>query len=52
MAAEDYLVQLFEEADLCAIHAKRVTLTSNDIDLAMKIRGERRLKPRLRDYRR
>ncbi|RVX10117.1 hypothetical protein CK203_013003 [Vitis vinifera] len=27
LAAEDYLVHLFEDAMLCAIHAKRVTLS-------------------------
>ena len=40
-AAEAYLVGLFEDANLCAIHAKRVTLMPKDIDLARRIRGER-----------
>jgi histone H3 len=40
-AAEAYLVGLFEDANLCAIHAKRVTLMSKDMALAMRIRGER-----------
>ncbi len=38
-AAEDYLVHLFEDANLCAIHAKRVTIMIRDIRLARRIRG-------------
>ena len=38
-AAEAYLVQLFEDSYLCAFHAKRVTLTQRDIQLARRIRG-------------
>jgi histone H3 len=40
-AAEAYLVGLFEDANLCAIHAKRVTIMPKDIQLARRIRGER-----------
>ena len=40
-AAEAYLVSLFEDANLCAIHAKRVTMMPKDIQLARRIRGER-----------
>ena len=40
-AAEAYLVGLFEDTNLCAIHAKRVTIMPKDIQLARKIRGER-----------
>lgn len=40
-AAEAYLVSLFEDANLCAIHAKRVTIMTKDIHLARRIRGER-----------
>ena len=40
-AAEAYLVGLFEDTNLCAIHAKRVTITPKDIQLARRIRGER-----------
>ena len=40
-ASEAYLVGLFEDANLCAIHAKRVTLMPKDIQLARRIRGER-----------
>ncbi|KAH9938179.1 histone-fold-containing protein, partial [Fomitopsis serialis] len=38
-ATEAYLVHLFEDANLCAIHAKRVTLMQKDIQLARRIRG-------------
>ena len=41
-ASEDYLVKLFEDTNLCAIHAKRVTIMPKDIQLARRIRGERR----------
>ena len=40
-AAEAYLVRLFEDTNLCAIHAKRVTIMPKDIQLARHIRGER-----------
>lgn len=40
-AAEAYLVGLFEDTNLCAIHAKRVTIMPRDIRLARRIRGER-----------
>lgn len=40
-AAESYLVGLFEDTNLCAIHAKRVTIMARDIQLARRIRGER-----------
>lgn len=39
-AAEAYLVSLFEEANLCAIHAKRITIMPKDMILARRIRGE------------
>eukprot|EP01147_Barroeca_monosierra_P003585 gene3585-34_t len=38
-AAEAFLVHLFEDANLCAIHAKRVTIMVKDIQLARRIRG-------------
>lgn len=38
-AAEDYLVHLFEDSNLCAIHARRVTIMPRDIALARRIRG-------------
>ena len=40
-AAEMYLVGLFEDSNLCAIHANRVTVMKKDMDLARRIRGER-----------
>lgn len=39
-ASESYLVGLFEDGNLCAIHAKRVTIMPKDIHLARRIRGE------------
>ena len=39
-ASEAFLVSLFEDANLCAIHAKRVTIMPKDIHLARRIRGE------------
>ena len=40
-AAEYYLVEFFEWANLCALHAKRVTIMPKDMQLARRIRGER-----------
>ena len=40
-SAEAYLVGLFEDTNLCAIHGKRVTIMPKDIQLARRIRGER-----------
>uniref|UniRef100_A0A8C5MS74 Core Histone H2A/H2B/H3 domain-containing protein n=1 Tax=Leptobrachium leishanense TaxID=445787 RepID=A0A8C5MS74_9ANUR len=40
-ASEAYLVRLFEDTNLCAIHAKRVTIMPKDMQLAFRIRGER-----------
>merc|ERR1712238_276226 len=40
-ASEAYLVGLFEDTNLCAIHSKRVTIMPKDIQLARRIRGER-----------
>ena len=40
-AAEAYLVSLFEDTNLCALHAKRVTIQPKDIQLARRIRGDR-----------
>ena len=40
-ASESYLVGLFEDTNLCAIHAKRVTIMPKDIQLARRIRGEK-----------
>nr|WIM49692.1 centromere-specific histone H3 variant [Allium cepa] len=40
-AAEFFIINLLEEANLCAIHAKRVTLMQKDIQLARRIGGAR-----------
>ena len=40
-AAEAYLVGLFEDTNLCAIHARRVTIMPRDVQHARRIRGER-----------
>jgi histone H3 len=40
-AAEAYLVGLFEDTNLCAIHAKRITILVKDMQLARRIRGEK-----------
>ena len=42
-AAEAYLVGLFEDTNLCAVHANRVTVMKKDLELARRIRGERAL---------
>ena len=40
-ASEAYIVGLFEDTNLCAIHAKQVTIMPKDIQLARRIHGER-----------
>jgi histone H3 len=40
-AAEAYLVSVFEDTNLCCIHARRVTIMPKDLQLALRIRGER-----------
>ena len=40
-ASEAYLVGLFEDTNLCAIHAKRVTIMPKDIQLTRRIQRER-----------
>ena len=40
-ASEAYLIGLFEDTNLIAIHCKRVTIFQKDIQLARRIRGER-----------
>eukprot|EP00961_Rhodomonas_salina_P279054 3769606-Rhodomonas_salina.2 len=39
-ASETYLVSLFQDTNLCAIHAKRITIMPKDLRLARRIRGE------------
>merc|ERR1740138_1432154 len=41
-ASEAYLTSLFEDTNLCAIHAKRVTIMPKDIQLARRLRPWRR----------
>jgi histone H3 len=38
-AVESYMVGLFEDTNLCAIHAKRVTIMPKDMQLARRMRG-------------
>lgn len=38
-ASEAFLVGLFHDANLCAIHAKRVTIQQKDIQLARRLRA-------------
>ena len=39
-ASEAYVVNLFENTNLCAVHAKRITILPKDIQLARRIRGD------------
>lgn len=39
-ASEAYLVMIFEDANLCAIHGRRVTITPRDIELARRLRKD------------
>jgi histone H3 len=39
-AAEAYLVGLFDDCQLLAIHAKRITIQKQDMVLARRLRGE------------
>lgn len=39
-AAEAMLAQLFSDANLCALHARRITVLPKDIQLARRIRGD------------
>ena len=40
-ASEDYLTTLFEDANLLAIHARRVTVQPRDIQLVRRIKGDK-----------
>jgi histone H3 len=40
-ASESYLIDLYEAANLCAMHSRRVTIMPKDLLLARRIRGER-----------
>ena len=39
VASEDFLVGLFEDSYLCALHSRRVTLMKRDMTLAQRLRG-------------
>jgi histone H3 len=39
-AGEAYLVGLFNDTNLCCLHAKRTTIMVKDLQLARRIRGE------------
>ena len=39
-AAENFLIGLFEDVNLLAVHAKRATVIPHDIQLALRIRGD------------
>ena len=39
-ACESYLVHLFEDTNLCAIHAKRMTILPKDMSLARRINAK------------
>eukprot|EP00804_Cyclotella_cryptica_P020511 CCRYP_019424-RA/>CCRYP_019424-RA protein AED:0.36 eAED:0.36 QI:0/-1/0/1/-1/0/1/0/48 len=41
--AEAFSVRLFVDANLCAIHARRVTIMPKDMQLTLQIRGESEL---------
>ena len=40
-STEAYMVGLFEDINLCCLHAKRKTISPKDVALALRIRGER-----------
>ena len=42
-SAEAYLTNLFDDANTCAIHAKRITITPRDMQLVQRLRGTFRL---------
>ncbi len=42
-ALEAYLAHLFEDSNECAIHAKDVAIMPKDIQLAQRIRGEKKV---------
>lgn len=38
-AAESFMVSIFEDSNLCAIHTKRITVMPRDMSLALRLRG-------------
>ena len=41
-ATESYVISLLADTNLCAIHTRRVTIQAKDVQLALRLRGERR----------
>ena len=41
-ASESYIVGIFEDSNLACIHRNRITIAPKDVQLARRIRGERR----------
>jgi histone H3/H4 len=46
-AAENYIIGLMDDSQLEAIHAKRITIMPKDMQLAKRIRGEPKIKPKV-----
>ncbi len=44
-ASEAYMIGMFDDTNLCALHAKRVTIMPRDMLLARRLRGETWTKP-------
>jgi histone H3 len=40
-STESYVISLLADANLCSLHAKRVTAMPSDLHLARRLRGER-----------
>jgi histone H3/H4 len=40
-ATEAYMISSFEDSNLCALHANRVTIMTKDMELARRLRGEK-----------
>jgi histone H3 len=41
-ATESYVISLLADTNLCAIHTRRVTIQPKDVQLALRLRGDRR----------
>jgi histone H3 len=39
-SVEAFIIGLFEDANLCEIHTRRVTIMPKDMQLSLQIRGE------------
>jgi len=48
-SAEMYIVSLFEQANACALHSKRITVYPKDLALVRRLRGETDLEGRQRN---